>query len=61
MFKETDREIAIQETVMSKHGVDRVQKYAFELAKSKGRKRLLTLLSLMVFLLQCHFGTKDLI
>ena len=38
MFKETDREIAIQETVMSRHGVDRVQKYAFELAKSKVEK-----------------------
>jgi tartrate dehydrogenase/decarboxylase/D-malate dehydrogenase len=25
---------------MSKHGVDRVQKYAFELAKSKGRKKV---------------------
>ena len=40
MFKKTDREIAIQETVMSKFGVDRVQKYAFELAKSKGRKKV---------------------
>ena len=40
MFKETDREIAIQETIMSRQGVDRVQKYAFELAKSKGRKKV---------------------
>ena len=40
MYKDTDREIAIQETVMSSHGVDRVQKYAFELAKSKGRKKV---------------------
>ena len=39
MYKDTKREIAIQETIMSKHGVDRVQKYAFELAKSNGRKK----------------------
>jgi len=40
MYKDTEREIAIQETVMSSHGVDRVQKYAFELAKLKGRKKV---------------------
>ena len=40
MFKDSDREIAIQETIMSRHGVDRVQKYAFELAKSRGRKKV---------------------
>jgi tartrate dehydrogenase/decarboxylase / D-malate dehydrogenase len=40
MYKESDREIAIQETIMSRHGVDRVQKFAFELAKSKGRKKV---------------------
>ena len=40
MFKDTDREIAIQETIMSAHGVDRVQKFAFELAKKRKRKKL---------------------
>ena len=40
MFKNSDREIAIQETIMSRHGVDRVQKFAFELAKSQGRKKV---------------------
>ena len=40
MFEGTEREIAIQETVMSRKGVDRVQKYAFELAKSCGRKKV---------------------
>ena len=40
MFEGTEREIAIQETVMSRKGVDRVQKYAFELAKSYGRKKV---------------------
>jgi isocitrate/isopropylmalate dehydrogenase len=34
------REIAIQETIMSRHGVDRVQKFAFELAKTRKRKKL---------------------
>ena len=32
MYKDSDREIAIQETIMSRHGVDRVQKFAFELS-----------------------------
>ena len=40
MFKNTDREIAIQETIMSAQGVDRVMKYAFELAKTTKRKKL---------------------
>ena len=40
MYKDTEREIAVQETIMSRQGVDRVQKYAFELAKSKGRKKV---------------------
>ena len=40
MYKGTDREIAIQETVMSAQGVDRVMKYAFELAKTTKRKKL---------------------
>ena len=40
MFKNSDREIAIQETIMSKHGVNRVQKFAFELAKTRKRKKL---------------------
>ena len=40
MYKNTDREIAIQETIMSAHGIDRVQKFAFELAKQRKRKKL---------------------
>jgi tartrate dehydrogenase/decarboxylase/D-malate dehydrogenase len=40
MYKNSDREIAIQETIMSRHGVDRVQKFAFELAKTRKRKKL---------------------
>ena len=40
MFEGTEREMALQETIMSKHGIDRVQKFAFELAKSRKRKKL---------------------
>jgi tartrate dehydrogenase/decarboxylase/D-malate dehydrogenase len=40
MFPDTDREIVMQETVMSRVGVDRVLKFAFELAKNTGKKRL---------------------
>ena len=38
MFKNTNREIAVQETIMSAHGVDRVQRFAFELAKKEKEK-----------------------
>jgi len=40
MYENTDREIAVQETIMSRYGVDRVQKFAFELAKSRKRKKV---------------------
>ncbi len=40
MYEGTDRELALQETIMSKHGIDRVQKFAFEIAKSRKRKKL---------------------
>jgi len=40
MYMGTEREIAIQETIMSRHGVDRVQKFAFEVAKTRKRKKL---------------------
>ena len=40
MYEGTNREIAVQETIMSRHGVDRVQKFAFELAKLQGRKKV---------------------
>ena len=35
MFPGTDREIVVQETVMSRLGVDRILRYAFELAKRR--------------------------
>ena len=40
MYEGTEREIALQETIMSRHGIDRVQKFAFEIAKSRKRKKL---------------------
>ena len=40
MYAGTDREIVIQESVYSRHGTDRVLRYAFELARSRPRKRL---------------------
>ncbi|KAK1974740.1 tartrate dehydrogenase [Colletotrichum cereale] len=40
MFEGTDREIVVQETVMTRVGVDRVLRYAFDLAQSRPRKRL---------------------
>jgi tartrate dehydrogenase/decarboxylase / D-malate dehydrogenase len=40
IFEGTERETVIQETVMTRTGVDRVVKYAFELAKSRPKKHL---------------------
>ena len=40
MYKDSEREIVIQETIMSRHGIDRVQKFAFELATSMNRKKV---------------------
>ncbi|KAI0387236.1 tartrate dehydrogenase [Hypomontagnella monticulosa] len=40
IFEGTDRETVVQETVMTRVGIDRVLKYAFDLAQSRPRKRL---------------------
>ena len=40
MYEGTEREIVIQETVMSRQGIDRVLNYAFELAQRRERKKL---------------------
>jgi tartrate dehydrogenase/decarboxylase/D-malate dehydrogenase len=40
MFPGTEREMVIQESVFTRHGADRVLKYAFELANSRQRKHL---------------------
>ncbi len=40
MYPGTPRELVIQETVMSRHGVDRVLKFAFELAMRRPNRHL---------------------
>ena len=40
MFANTEREFVVQETIMTKIGVDRVLKFAFNLAKQTKRKHL---------------------
>lgn len=40
MFEGTEREVVIQETVMTRTGVDRVLKFAFELAQKRGKRHL---------------------
>jgi tartrate dehydrogenase/decarboxylase/D-malate dehydrogenase len=40
MFEGTDRELVIQESVFTRTGSDRVLRFAFELARSRARKRL---------------------
>ena len=40
MFQGTEREVVVQETVMSRVGVDRVLKFAFELAARREKKHL---------------------
>ena len=40
MFEGTNREIVIQESVYSKHGAERLLKYAFELARSREKKHV---------------------
>ena len=40
MYEGTDREIVMQQTTMSRHGVDRVLAFAFDLAQSRPRRKL---------------------
>jgi tartrate dehydrogenase/decarboxylase/D-malate dehydrogenase len=40
LFQGTDREMAIQESVFTRQGVDRVMRYAFELARKRPKKHL---------------------
>ena len=40
MFEGTDREIVMQQTLLSRVGVDRVLKFAFDLAQSRPRRKL---------------------
>ncbi|MCP2041485.1 tartrate dehydrogenase/decarboxylase/D-malate dehydrogenase [Neisseria sp. HSC-16F19] len=40
IFEGTDREVVLQESVFTRHGTDRILKYAFELAQSRPRQKL---------------------
>ncbi|WP_026380449.1 tartrate dehydrogenase [Afifella pfennigii] len=40
IFEGTEREVVVQETVMTRQGVDRILRFAFELAQRRPRKRL---------------------
>lgn len=40
MFEGTDREIVMQETIMTRTGVDRILKFAFDLAATRPKKHL---------------------
>jgi tartrate dehydrogenase/decarboxylase/D-malate dehydrogenase len=40
MYEGTDREVVFQESVFSRHGVDRVLSFAFELARKRPKKHL---------------------
>ena len=40
MFEGTEREIVFQESVFSRKGVDRIMKFAFELARTRPRKKV---------------------
>jgi tartrate dehydrogenase/decarboxylase/D-malate dehydrogenase len=40
MFPGTDREVVIQETIMTRYGTDRVLRYAFDLARTRERRHV---------------------
>jgi tartrate dehydrogenase/decarboxylase / D-malate dehydrogenase len=40
IFQGTDREVVLQESIFSRHGVDRIVKFAYELAQSRPKKHL---------------------
>ena len=40
MFEGTEREFVLQESVFTRHGVDRILKYAFDLASTRARRKL---------------------
>ncbi len=40
VFEGTERETVLQETVMTRHGVDRILRYAFDLAQRRPRRHL---------------------
>lgn len=55
-FEGTDREFVLQEAVFTRHGVDRILRYAFEFANQRDAKKLLQRLNQMVLLSACRTG-----
>ena len=56
LYEGTEDEIVIQETVFTRRGVDRILKYAFELARSRPRKSSRVQRNRMAFPSQCLTG-----
>ena len=48
-FEGTDREFVVQEAVFTRHGVDRILKYAFEMAKTRKAKKITAALDVTNF------------
>jgi tartrate dehydrogenase/decarboxylase/D-malate dehydrogenase len=40
LYRDTDREMAVQESIFTRYGTDRVLRYAFDLARSRPKKHL---------------------
>ena len=40
LFEGTEREVVLQESIFSRHGTDRILRYAFELANRRARRHL---------------------
>jgi tartrate dehydrogenase/decarboxylase/D-malate dehydrogenase len=40
MFEGTPREVVVQQSIFTRHGTERILKYAFELARSRSRRQL---------------------
>ena len=56
MFEGTERETVLQESVFTRKGVDRILKYAFELAQSRPKKHLPRRPNRMASRSACHSG-----
>ena len=40
LYRDTEREMAVQENIFTRHGVDRILRYAFELARTRPAKKV---------------------
>jgi tartrate dehydrogenase/decarboxylase/D-malate dehydrogenase len=55
IFPGTDREVVVQETVMTRIGVDRILKFAFSLAQRRQKKHLTSATKFHIDILTAHF------